>query len=381
MKVLEIVPHFGFANSFLKGRMGYFQSQGMDMHLASSWDDALPAFALNEGISYMHTEMPRIPSPINDIKAVFRICRYIRHQHIDCVVGHADKGKLLACICGMLTRTKVILFAHGTSFEGRKGISRRVFVTLDHIESSIAQRVICVSPFLVELRLKEGIDRKGKAYLPNLGSCGGVDCYGRFNPNNITDEQKRSLKYDLGIKDGDFVIGFCGRLVKDKGIEELVPAFELMKSKYHIPAKMILMGGRDIRDFISSEVQKLMEEDPDIILTGSVPDPERFYSIMDLFILPTHRDGLGMCMLEAASMGVPVMTTHITGSRDAMVVGFNGEYIELDPADIASKAQALYSNPQKLLRYASNGRKWICENFENKVVWNSIMRCYESVRE
>lgn len=379
MKVLEIVPHFGFAESFLKGRLGYFQSLGVDMYLASSWDNALPRFALSEGISYMHTKMPRVPSPVNDIMAVFKICRYIKSNRIDCVVGHADKGKLLACVCGKLTGTKVILFAHGTSFEGRNGIIRKVFVTLDHIESSIAHRVICVSPFLMDLRLKEGIDKKGKAYLPNRGSCGGVDCYGRFNPDRITDEQKKELRQSLGIKSGESVIGFCGRLVKDKGIEELVPAFELMKSQYNIPAKLLLVGGGDIRDFISSEIQKQMEEDTDIILMGNVPDPERYYSIMDLFILPTHRDGLGMCMLEAASMGVPVMTTHITGSRDSMVAGFNGEYIELDPADIANKVWILCSNPEKLSRYGENGRKWICENFENKVVWNSILECYESV--
>ena len=379
MKVLEIVPHFGFARSFLRGRLGYFQQHGIEMHLACSWDDALPYFAGEEGINYMHTEILRVPSLMRDIKAIWKICCYIRHNHIDCVVGHADKGKLLACICGKLTRRKVLLFAHGTSFEGRNGISRKVFIALDHIESTIAKRVICVSPFLVELRLKEGIDKIGKAYLPNLGSCGGVDCNGKFNPDCILYNQKSALKQKLGITEGNFVLGFCGRLVKDKGIEELVPAFKIMKEKYRMPVKLIMMGGRDIRDFISPETLQLMKDEKDIIQTGIVKDTENYYSIMDLFILPTHRDGFGMCILEAASMRVPVLTTHITGSKDAMVDGLTGEYIELDSQDIANKTHALYSNPDKLQRYGNEGRKWVCENFENKIVWNSIFKCYESI--
>lgn len=379
MNVLEIVPHFGFANSFLNGRLGYFTKQGVNMHLASSWDERLPAFAEKEGIGYMHTEILRVPSLLKDIKAIWRICRYIKKNNIDCLVGHADKGKLLACICGKLTGRKVLLFAHGTSFEGRKGLSRKIFVALDRLEPTSAKRVICVSPYLVQLRLKEGIDQKGKAYLPHLGSCGGVDCYGKFEPDNVSNEDKVKLKLELGINEDDFVIGFCGRLVRDKGIEELVPAFELLKTKYNLHVKLLLVGGKDIRDFISVDIQKLMNDDSDIIQVGKVSNTELYYSIMNLFILPTHRDGLGMCMLEAASMGIPVMTTHITGSKDAMVEGKNGEYIELSPDDIALKVNTLYHQPQKLKEYSRYGRQWICDNFENTVVWDSILKCYETV--
>lgn len=379
MNVLEIVPHFGFANSFLKGRVGYFQKRGINMFLATSWDDNLPAFAEHESISYMYTAILRMPSPIKDFKAIWKICRYIRHSQIDCVVGHADKGKLLACICGKLTGRKVMLFAHGTSFEGKHGIVRKLFVLLDKFESSIAQKVICVSPYLVQLRLLEGIDKEGKAYLPNKGSCAGVDCFGKFNPDNIGESEKIQLKESLGIKRHDFVIGFCGRLVREKGVEELVSAFEIIKTQYNVPAKLLLVGQSDIRDFASADILDVIDHDSDIIKVGHVDNTQVYYSIMNLFVLPTHRDGLGMCLLEAASMRVPVMTTNFTGSRDAMVHGLNGEYIELSPEDIAVKVNGLYEVPEKLQEYGLNGREWICANFENKLVWNSILECYETV--
>lgn len=378
-KVLEIVPHFGFAESFLSGRLKEFTSRDLDMNLVCSWDDKLPSFAIAENIHYFSTKISRVPALKDDIVAICKICHYIKEKGIDCVIGHADKGKLLAVICGILTRKKIILYAHGTSFEGRGRFGRFVFIALDRFESHYAKRVICVSPFLKELRLKEKIDCPDKAVVPNMGSCGGIDCYGKFNPDNVSENDKKELRQWLRLKDTDFIIGFCGRIVRDKGVEELVHAFKTFKKT--VPnAKLLMLGGRDIRDGIAAEVQNLMDLDPDIIQCGNVKDRiQRYYSLMDVFILPTHRDGLGMCLLEAGSMGIPILTSSHTGSRDTIIPSVTGEYISLQPEDIANAMLTMYNNPDLRKEYGESGRKWVCENFNTTVVRKALFDFYMSV--
>lgn len=378
-KVLEIVPHFGFAESFLSGRLKDFTFRGLDMHLVCSWDDNLPVFAAAENIHYLSTRIPRVPAPKDDIVAVWKICRYIKKEKIDCVVGHADKGKLLAVICGVLTRRRIILYAHGTSFEGRGRFGRFVFVALDRLESHLARRVICVSPFLKELRLKEKIDCADKAFVPNMGSCGGIDCYGKYNPDNVSENDRKELRQRLGLKETDFVIGFCGRIVRDKGVEELVQAFEIFK-KSAKNVRLLVIGETDIRDGISVDVQNTMDSDSDIIQCGHVRDCiQRYYSLMDIFVLPTHRDGLGMCLIEAGSMGIPVFTTSHTGSRDTILPGVTGEYITLQPENIAKAMLSMYNNPVRRREYGKSGRKWVCDNFNIADVRQAIFECYMSV--
>ena len=307
-------------------------------------------------------------------------CQYIIKEKIEVVVGHADKGKLLAVICGALTRRKTILYAHGTSFEGRSGLSRLFFIYLDRIESFFSDRIICVSNYLIDLRLKNKIDPLGKAYLPNLGSCGGIDTKNKFNPDLISHKEKQLLKHQYGISQENFVIGFCGRIVRDKGVEELVEAFSIVRKQSCRKVKLLLVGDKDIRDYINEKTVKAIDNDKDIILTGHVSSNiQVYYSIMDLFILPTHRDGFGMCLIEAAAMGIPVLTTNITGSRDAIAPKVNGEYISLNPSKMAESIITLMNNYDLLKYYSGNGRIWAKENFDNKIVWNSLFSCYNSI--
>ena len=378
-RVLEITPHFGFAHDFIGKRFRYLSENGYEMHLISSPDNRIDSFSIDNNVQCYPLPLSRIVSLKNDITALMKICSYIRKNKIEAVVGHADKGKLMATLCGLLTNRKVIIFAHGTSFETRKGFSKRVFIMLDRFESSVARKVICVSPFLKELRAETKIDKTGKSVVPAMGSCGGIDCQ-KFNSDNVSAEKLKHLKEQYGIQKSDFVIGFCGRIVKDKGVEELVMAFERFKMAIGNNVRLLLIGSEDIRDGISKDVKEIIRHDHSIICTGQIDsDIEYYYSMMDVFVLPTHRDGFGMCLIEAAAMGVPVLTTNITGSRDAINNGYNGLYIQLSPNDIAEKLFYLFQESKLRQEMGNNGRGWAKENFSNEIVWKAIKNIYDSV--
>lgn len=371
---------FSFAHSFIGERFSYMEHLGYDMHLICSDDEKAKVFVAEQGIAYYPLKINRMPTPLDDIKAIIAIIRYVHKHKIDLIVGHADKGTLLAGIVGLLTHKKVVTFIHGTNYETCSGLKKWIFVFVDWFQTVHSDVNICVSDFLVELRTQMHIAPRNKQFVPNKGSCCGIDCINKFAINKITPSDKENLRRALSIPQDDFVIGFCGRLTRDKGIEELVDAFMLVQKDLGNKVKLLLVGDNDIRDAVSHKVAMEINNNPSIICTGKIYDNiELYYSIMNLFVLPTHRDGFGMCLIEAAAMGVPVLSSSKTGSRNAMSVGNNGEYIDININDIFNKVIYLYNNPQLLNEYSRFGTEWVQSNFFNKDVWNSIIEIYEKV--
>ena len=212
-----------------------------------------------------------------------------------------------------------------------------------------------------------------------MGSCCGIDC-NKYDVKKITENVKDDLRFSLGIAKDDFVIGFCGRFTNDKGIDQLVEAFEILNKKIENKFTLLLLGRKDIRDDLPQKTQDLINGCDRIVCPGYISQNiENYYSIMDVFVLPTRRDGFGMCLLEAAAMGVPVLSSPLTGSKDAMSVKNNGEYIKIEADDIADKIMYLYENPEIRERYSKYGVDWVKENFNNKVVFDSIFNIYTKV--
>lgn len=378
-KVLEIVPAVGFVNSFVLYRLSRMSHEGFEMHLCCPRDEEIEKKAKEEGFVYYALDLKRLISVWKDINNTIKICKYVRKNQIDCVVGHADKGTLTAAIVGFLTRKKTILFIHGTSFETRKGLSRWVFIAVDWFQSLLSDKNICVSQFLVDLRSEIHIAPRKKQVVPNLGSCCGIDCKNKYNPKLVSESERRELRKALGINEDDFVIGFCGRFTLDKGIDQLVYAFELLENEYKGKIVLLLLGQDDIRDKLPEHVRNVIRNNEKIICPGYISNRiEAYYSVMDLFVLPTRRDGFGLCLIEAAAMGVPVLSSPLTGSRDAMAEKKNGEYINIDAKDIAQKIKYLFENPKLRQEYSKFGVKWVQENFSDDLVCDSIVDIYKN---
>lgn len=382
IKVLEITPNFRFAQTFIGDRFDYLQQNGYEMHLICSNHEIFSIFVNKHNIQALALDIPRLPNLIKDVRAIISIVRYIRKNNIECIVGHADKGKLLSAIAARITGKHLIIWAHGTPTCFRKrGIKKWFFTLLEKFDSKKAEKVICVSPFVAEARTLHKLDTVEQQVVPHMGSCNGLDCYGQFNPEKIPENCRNIQRNKYGINESDFVIGFCGRFTHDKGIDELVPAFQRLKLEYEVPAKLVMIGEKDIRDDIKQDTKMMINNDSDIICIGFIDHSviQEVYSMFDLFVLPTHREGLSYVLLENQAMEVPVLTTSITGSRDAIVDGYTGEYIDLKIDDIVAKMAQLYANPDYRLLLGKQAREWICENFETHQVWKNIKEIYDLV--
>ena len=374
IKILNVVSVFFSVPFFFGKQINHFHKKGYDIHIICSPSDKLLPYSIKNKFKFREIEISRKSSIIKDIIGVIDIYRYIKNNNINIVTGHTFKGSLLSMIASYFAGTpKRVYFRHGFYFENLKGLKRTLLMNIDRLTSSLSTHVVCVSPYVYEKSITWSLTKaKKKLLLLNKGSCNGVDSYTQFNPSKINKAFLHKIKSTIGLKDNSFVIGYTGRIVKDKGIEELVDAYNLIKNTYS-NINLLLVGPFENRNRISKRIKKIIEMDNGIITTGLVLENiEYYYALMDLFILPTYREGFGTCILEASAMCLPVLTTSHSGSRDAIRDKFTGMYIDLTVTSIVEKIVTYYQSKKLRLEHGTKGRKFIVSNYSHEIIWKDI---------
>lgn len=343
------------------------------MHVVCSKSDYLADYAKEQGFDYIESPVNRSISLRQDLGTVRNICKYIKNKQIDIVVGHTPKGGLLAMLAGWLCRVpNRIYFRHGILYETSHGLKRFILKNVDRIASFCSTRVVCVSPSVMRRSLEDRLTTKKKLMILGNGTCNGVDTQKQFNPALIDTNKVADLKKKYDIKDSDFVIGYSGRLVRDKGIIELVRAFDILKEADN--CKLLLVGMFEERDALPEDVQKRIKSDKRIIFTGFINGGmEYYYSMMDVYVLASYREGLPTGVLEAQAMAKPVITTRVTGCCDSIVESKTGLFAKNEVEDLAEKID--------MIRYkhaidGNVGRQWVMYNFDSRLVWKEIEKLY-----
>ncbi len=210
-----------------------------------------------------------------------------------------------------------------------------------------------------------------------LGSSNGINLE-KFNPLRSDLTPVEELRLRFGIRSEDFIIGFVGRVISRKGVDELVEAYSRVKVDYpHI--KLLVIGPLESEQPIAIKTLERIRADKDILSLGFVEDVENYYRLMDLFVLPAHWEGFGNVLLEAAAMGVPAVTCDVTGTKDAMSHGFNGTLVPVRNVDALSRAITAYITDDALRRsHGENGLAW-ARKFSNVVVWSGLLQLYRSM--
>lgn len=373
MRILHVINIY-FSLSYLGNQFKYFAEKGYKQYLICSPSENLENYSKEQRIEFLELKINRRISIFQDIYAVIRTCRYIRKNKINIVVGHTPKGALIAMISGFLMRVpKRVYYRHGRVFETMTGIKKKIMIFIENLTSFCATNIVVVSNYLYQKSIEDKLNSIEKQIVLGKGTCGGIDTVNKFNPSliNINEIQKLRKKYCIDFK--DFVIGFCGRLVKDKGIIELVESFNILQKKY--PArkiKLLLVGDYDQRDGLPQSTINEIKNNPEIICTGFIFNKiEYYYSLMNLFILPSYREGFGMALIEASSMGIPVLGTDQTGCKDALINNKTGYYINNSVVGIIEGVEKIFNHPKPTI-LGENGRQFVVANFENLKLWPEI---------
>ncbi len=374
MNILHVVNIYFVLPYFIGGQFKYFAAKGHKMHVACSPSEYLDDYAKENGFDYIETSVNRSISIKEDLVSIFNIYQYIKDYQIDIVIGHTPKGGLLAMIAGKMAKVpKRIYFRHGLVYETSKGLKRFILKTVDRIASACATKIICVSPSVLRRSIEDNLAPGEKQMiLGRYGTCNGVDTIQQFNPDRIDKKKVVALRNKYAIESSDFIIGYSGRLVKDKGIIELVEAFERFDDKGN--CKLLLVGMFEKRDSLPDEIQRRINDNPRIIYTGFVNGGmELYYSLMDVYVLPSYREGFPTGVLEAQAMALPVITTRVTGCCDSIIVGETGLFVDNNSDDLYDKINLIREH--KVID-GKKGRKWVVENFDSRLIWHEIEKLY-----
>lgn len=372
-KVLHIIAVSFSINYFFGKQFSYLRKKNSnEYHLGCSPSNEF--LELSKELDYIPFEVliTREISPFKDFKAILSVYRYIKKNKIDKVIGHTPKGGMIAMIASFLAGVSDrIYFRHGIIYETSTGLKRIVLKNIDRLSGFLATTVVCVSKSIKEISERDKLNDPKKNVVLGLGTCNGIDTESKYNPYLFDNNAISLLKSKLSIKDEDFVVGFVGRLVKDKGINELINAWNIVKENYK-NVKLLLVGPIETRDSISDYSKNKILEDTSIIFTDFVLDAAPYYNLMDIFILPSYREGFPTVSLEASSMEKPVLITKATGCTEAIIENVTGVFITYAPIDIASKIIYYLENKEIAKSHGKNGRMFVKQNFEQTKFWDII---------
>jgi glycosyltransferase involved in cell wall biosynthesis len=321
---VSTVPYF--VATQLAGQIKYLSATGAQVVVITSKGPELERLS-SENVSIESIEMARSISPLKDIVALFKLYRCFRRNRFDIVHSTTPKAGLLCVIAGFLAGIPVRLHTYtGQPWVSLKGSMRLVARLSDWMIGRLATRCYADSESQRLFLIEQGIVSVKKIVVIGKGSLAGVDLE-RFDPAKWSKGERVALRQ---------VILFVGRLTRDKGISELLEAFDsILKSGYEVD--LLLVGPLDDErggafEFSAAQMRRVK-------LLGYTDSPERYMAIADFLCLPSYREGFGTVVIEAAAMGVPTLGTSIYGLTDAVVDGQTG--ILVPPQDASALTVAM----------------------------------------
>ncbi len=375
MKKFFFVTTIATSLNFFKGQYQLL-SEDFDITAIASHKDDLIKIGEDNGIKTHYIPMEREISLFKDFYSLICFICYFIKERPYIVHGNTPKGSLLSMIAAWVTRVPVrIYMCHGLRYQGCGGFKRKLLMFMERISCRCATEVMCVSNGIKEVLIEDKITNKEPVVIWN-GSVRGIDTI-KFNPDNFKDNS--NLKQQYNLNENDFILTFVGRIVKDKGINELVEAVNILHSKY-ANIKLLLIGKfENTGNPVSDITKRIIDESDFIITTGPQSNIASFLSITDLFVFPSYREGFGLSLMEAGAMGVPSIASNIPGCNEVVIDGKTGILIPSHSSQaIIESIENLYNDKELLNYIKSNCRNSIIERYEQKKLWQYYKEHYLS---
>jgi lipopolysaccharide/colanic/teichoic acid biosynthesis glycosyltransferase/glycosyltransferase involved in cell wall biosynthesis len=355
---------------FLLGQIGYMKSRGFRVVAVSSPGPELAKVARSEGVEVHAVEMPRRITPFGDLLALFRLVLLFRKLRPDVVHAHTPKGGLLGMLAAFLAGVRARVYTlHGLPLETAAGPRRTLLRLCERVSCALARRVTVVSESLRDRAAALGVCRAARLRVLAAGTVNGVDAERRFSPARVSRIDVAQARRSLSIPSELRVLGFVGRVVRDKGIEDLLAAWSVLREEFP-DLHLVVVGPVEAQDPVSAEAARFLRSDPRIRLAGYVESMPATYGVMDVVVLPTLREGFPQVPLEAAAMERPVVATAVTGCVDAVVDGETGTLVPPRDSEALTRALRAYLLDPDLRRsHGKAGRERVLREFRPERLW------------
>ena len=361
----------------IKGQLKYFSNQGYTVYLIAPKNDATITFCDQENAILVPLDISRNINIIKDIVSLFNIFRIFIKLKPDIVNLGTPKISFLGMIAAKTCRIrKKIYTCRGFRFEHEKGIKKKMLIAAERCTVNNSDLVIVISKSVLQFGINKGILNKNKSVVLGSGSSNGID-FNLFNPDNVSENVRNELINRYGLID-KFVFGYIGRIIKRKGFNELIEAFTGLY-KYDKSIRLLVVGDPEANqlDKISLEVAR---NHPGIIMIGSKQFDEIpiYLSLMHILVHPAYWEGFGNVLIQASAMGIPVISTKVSGCLDAVNDGFNGDLVEAkNSIALRMTMEKLKSDKMKRIQYGKNGIIW-SRNFQSKDLWELMDSLYRN---
>ncbi len=364
---------------FLRGQPAFMRSHGLETHVVCAPSPFLHRFAGEEGAVAHSLPMQRAITPAADARSLARLVGLLRELQPDIVHAQTPKGGLLGVLAGRIVHSPRVLYhMRGLPFVSLTGARRALMTGTERIACGLADAVICQSRSLREVVLAERLANPSKCKVLGPGG-NGVDARERFDPDRHA-SHREEVRRSLDLPPSAPVVGFVGRLVRDKGIVELQQAWQTVL-RARPDAHLVLVGPFEARDPVPAEVRRALEKDATVHLVGETEDVAPLYAAMDVLALPTYREGFPNVPIEAAAMRIPVVATRVPGCVDAVRDEITGTLVEARCAGSLASAILRYLDDPELRRaHGEAGRAWALDALDRRSIWHLLLRLYQPER-
>ena len=363
----------------LKGQL-FFLNEHFDVIAISGQDFHLENIANREKVRTISVVFSRRISPIQDLISLYKLYRVLKKEKPFIIHSITPKAGLLSMIAGYFAEIPYRIHTFtGLVFPSKKGLSKSFFIFMDRILCRFATHIFPEGNGVKNDLIQYKITSKPLNIIAN-GNINGVDLEW-FNSDLFSENDKNELRKKLNILDVDFVFVFVGRLVTDKGINELIKAFENL-SKTNKNVKLLLVGDfEDKIDALLPETKLLIGNNKNIIFVGFQVDVRLFLAISNTFVLPSYREGFPNVLLQAGAMNLPCIVTNVNGCNEIIHDNFNGKIIEpKSENEILNAMQLFLDNKDMVKDFASNSRENIAKKYNQSQVWNALLMEYSKLK-
>jgi glycosyltransferase involved in cell wall biosynthesis len=358
-----------------------FMNNHYEVIAISSEKEYLIRCAKNEGVRYKHIEMTRKITPIKDLVSLFKLVLFLNKEKPLIIHSHTPKAGIIAMLASKITNIPIrIHTVGGLPLMEEKGSKKRMLEFIEKLTYQLSTFVFTNSTGLYNYIIENKYIAKNKIKVIGNGSSNGVDI-NYFSASEVSFDEQIKLKSTLGISENDFTFVFVGRIVTDKGINELVEAFDKISPKKS-ELKLIIVGDQEPElDPLHKSTLQILAKNKNILSVGFQKDIRPYLAISNVLVFPSYREGFPNVIMQAGSMGLPVIATDINGCNEIITHEKNGVLIPQKNSNAIEVALLKLFEDKTLYDYLkSNARTMIVSRFERKVICKTILeeyKCFE----
>lgn len=403
-KLLRVTTSDISLNALIKGQLK-FMNQYYDVVALSNNTGLLDKVAQREGVRTIEVPMKREISLKDDIKCLFQLIRVFKKERPFIVHANTPKGSLLSMAAAWLCRVPHrIYLVTGLRYQGATGLFRFLLMSMERLSCFFANKVIPEGQGVLHALQADHITGKPLQIVLN-GNINGIDTaffskeatieylrqlpvdseLGGLKDVSSPKATRQSLRKHLDISDNDYLFVFIGRIVKDKGMKELVGSLKALSDdktlvdKIKCP-KVLLVGTFEDGDPLDPEDENFLRESENVKLVGWQSDVRPFILAADALVFPSYREGFPNAPMQAGAMEIPSIVTDINGCNEIIKDGLNGKIIQpRNTTALTNAMKWLLTHEEEGRRMAKNARKMIQDRYEQERVWNALLETYRNL--